>query len=90
MQELHAIISGRVQGVMMRDFVQRKARGLGLVGYVQNLPDGTVEVRAQGAREKLEALVSQLHGGSAFSRVDSVDVIWVESGDKYGDFELRR
>ena len=43
MQErLEVIVSGRVQMVMFRDFVQRKASSLKLVGEVQNLPDGTV------------------------------------------------
>jgi acylphosphatase len=72
MQELHAIVSGRVQMVMMRDFVQRTGTKLGLVGYVQNLSDGTVEVVAQGGREALEKLVAKLHRGSFLSKVEAV------------------
>ena len=41
---LEASVGGLVQGVFFRAFVARRARELGLVGYVRNLPDGTVEV----------------------------------------------
>ena len=47
-------VAGRVQGVGFRYFVARSARGLGLSGYVRNLPDGTVEVAAAGSRAALE------------------------------------
>ena len=46
-------VAGRVQGVGFRYFVARSARGLGLSGYVRNLPDGTVEVAAVGNRAAL-------------------------------------
>src|SRR3989344_224255 len=49
-ERIETIVSGRVQVVMYRDFATRKARGLGLVGEVKNLPDGTVRVVAEGAR----------------------------------------
>jgi acylphosphatase len=88
MQELHAIISGRVQMVMMRDFVCRKAHALGLTGYVKNLADGTVEALAQGEREALEKLARQLHKGSVFSRVDAVVVTWREPGTSYTSFNI--
>jgi acylphosphatase len=88
MQEFHAIISGRVQMVMMRDFVCRKAHSLGLMGYVKNLSDGTVEVVAQGEREVLEKLVKQLHKGSVFSRVDGVQVTWRAPSASYGSFNI--
>ncbi len=89
MQELHAIILGRVQGVMYRDFAQRKARGLGLVGYVRNLSDGSVEVVAQGAREKLEAYIAKLHRGSLLSHVEQVEVSWHVPTQTYPDFSIR-
>lgn len=63
---------------MFRDFVQRRAHSLGLSGNVKNLGNGTVEVIAQGAREKLEKLIEYLHKGSLLSRVDKVEVTWRE------------
>ena len=88
MHELHAIVSGRVQMVMMRDFVQRKARGLKLTGWVKNLPDGTVEVVAQGERPLLEKLLKKIHRGSWLAKVDSVVSEWREVGEKFTTFDI--
>jgi acylphosphatase len=82
---IQAIISGRVQMVMFRDFVQRKASGLKLFGTVRNLPDGTVEVLAEGNRGALDALVEHLQKGPLLARVDGVAVEWMEpKGDRKG------
>ena len=62
--------------VMYRDFAQRKARGLGIVGTVQNLRDGTVEVSAQGTPEALDKYLEKLKRGSLLSRVDRIDIEW--------------
>ena len=75
--------------VMMRDFVQRKARGLGIVGEVENLADGTVRVRAEGERESLEKLIEELKKGSLFSRVDDVSVTWTAPTGAYTRFTIR-
>jgi acylphosphatase len=88
MEELHAIVSGRVQMVMMRDFVQRSASKIGVVGLVRNLPDGTVEVIAQGERPLLEQLVAKLHKGSLLSHVEGVKVDWREAGEIYQGFRI--
>ena len=88
MQELHVIISGRVQLVMMRDFVQRKASGLGLAGWVRNLSDGTVEVLAQGEKPALDELLRKLRRGSILSRVDDVAPEWREMGERFSGFDI--
>ena len=88
MQELHAILSGRVQMVMMRDFVQRKARGLKLTGWVTNLPDRTVQVVAQGDRARVEKLLKKLHRGPLLARVDKVVAEWRESKEKFTTFDI--
>ena len=53
---LDATLHGRVQGVGFRWFVQRTARGLGLVGWTQNQPDGSVRVVAEGPSASLDLL----------------------------------
>ena len=90
MNELHVVVSGRVQGVMFRDFTSRKARALGLTGWVKNLPTGTVEVLAQGEREALETFLKKLHRGPFFARVDSVTADWRHPEKTFQDFELIR
>ncbi|MFV0429008.1 MAG: acylphosphatase [Arachnia sp.] len=55
-------VSGLVQGVGFRWWVMRRASGLGLVGSAQNLPDGRVEIDAQGPATQLAALVADLTG----------------------------
>jgi len=54
------IASGRVQGVGFRDFVCRIGESLGLVGYAKNLPDGTVEIVAEGEGAKIDELARRV------------------------------
>ncbi len=88
MEELHAIVHGRVQLVMFRDFAQRRARRLGITGTVQNLNGGVVEVVAQGEKSALETLLEALRHGSFLSRVDSVESQWRTLSKKYDSFEI--
>lgn len=85
---LEASIYGRVQMVMFRDFVTRKARGLGLMGEVQNLPNGSVSVIAEGKREDLEKLLEKMHRGSILSKVKHVDVTFSEPSGTFTGFHI--
>jgi acylphosphatase len=87
-KELRAIVRGRVQMVMYRDFAQRSAKRLKLVGTVQNLKDGTVAVVAQGEEEALKRYVEKLHKGSVLSRVEGVEVEWSEPKEVYTRFTI--
>ena len=69
---MRAVVSGRVQGVGYRYFVQGRAIELGLSGYVKNLPNGDVELEAEGPRPKVDRLLSHLHEGPPISRVDNL------------------
>jgi len=66
-------VTGRVQGVFYRATTQQRARELGLTGRAKNMPDGSVEVVAQGTAEQLAALESFLWEGPRLARVDSVE-----------------
>lgn len=66
-------VTGRVQGVGFRFFVQHKATALGLAGWVRNLDDGRVEVYAAGPAAKLSDLASALHVGPRAADVRSVE-----------------
>ena len=87
-EEIYCRVDGRVQMVMFRDFAQRKARGLDLVGFVKNLPDGTVEVVAQGIPDALKKYIEHLHEGSILSRVESVAVDWRAPSGQFDDFVI--
>ncbi|HUT67964.1 MAG TPA: acylphosphatase [Dehalococcoidales bacterium] len=84
-----AKVHGRVHGVFFRTFVQRWAEQLKLAGYVRNLPDGTVEVRAEGERQQLEKLVGYLQKGPPPARVDNVVTGWAEYSGLFTDFRVR-
>ena len=67
------LVSGAVQGVGFRWYVARHARALGLSGYARNLPDGRVEVVAEGIDEgALARLEERLRAGPAHARVEEV------------------
>ncbi len=87
-KEIHVLVSGRVQLVMYRDFSQRKARALGIVGTVQNLKNGTVEIFAEGEQGVLEQYIEKLKKGSLLSRVDEVQVEWREAVGMFEDFDI--
>jgi acylphosphatase len=82
-------VRGRVQGVGFRFFVVDLARGLGLRGFTRNLPDGRVEVVAQGDTGSLARLEGDLHNGPALSRVEGVDVQESETDPERTEFEIR-
>lgn len=85
---INAIVTGRVQGVFYRVFVANEANRLGLRGMVRNLPDGAVEVRAEGPRPALERLVERLMQGSANSAVVGVEVEWSDLVHDYDGFGI--
>lgn len=88
MERIEAIVRGKVQMVMYRDFAQRKARSLKLVGEVMNLPDGTVHVIAEGKRESLERYIEKLHKGPLLANVAGVEVSWHIPAGTYTAFSI--
>jgi len=83
----HLIVSGRVQGVFFRDNVRRKALELGLKGYAKNLPDGNVEVVAEGNEEKLKELIEFIKKGPGISRVENIQIKHKEP-ENFKNFEI--
>ena len=67
-------ITGRVQGVFFRAHACTKAKELSLTGTVKNMPDGSVQIIAQGDEEKLIQLVHWCHVGPLLAVVDEVRV----------------
>lgn len=67
------LVRGRVQGVGYRYFVLRQADALGVTGYARNLPDGGVEVIAEGEEAALAALEERLREGPSFAAVAGLE-----------------
>ncbi len=72
------VVSGVVQGVGFRHHTKVRARELGLVGWVRNLPDGAVEAWIEGPEELVEQLIEWLRRGPSSSRVEDVSIETVE------------
>jgi acylphosphatase len=88
MERIEATVTGKVQMVMFRDFTQRKAKSLGLVGEVQNCSDGSVCVIAEGERKQLEKLLKKLHTGPLLARVAEVKSEWLPATHEFTTFSL--
>lgn len=88
-QRIRLRIRGHVQGVFFRASTQRTARRLGLVGWVRNRPDGSVEAVAEGPREALDRLVEFCRQGPSAARVDDVDVRDEAATGELDDFRVR-
>lgn len=71
-RQIHLFVSGRVQGVGFRYFVYETAEREGISGWVRNLPDGRVEIVAQGTVLALEAFVRAVQKGPPSSHVESL------------------
>jgi acylphosphatase len=88
-KSLHCIVTGKVQGVFFRSFVQEHADSLGLSGWVRNLKDGKLEILAQGPDEKLKSLKERLLQGPPLAQVQSVEANWIDYDKTYHGFEIR-
>ncbi len=85
----HIVAMGRVQGVSFRAYAQREARRLDLLGYVRNLPNGDVEIIAEGEDSALESLVAWIRKGPPLAHVAEVRVQYTEGSGGFHNFEIR-
>ncbi len=82
------IVYGMVQGVGFRYFVQRLGRRLGLTGNVSNLPDGTVEIVAEGDAGPLDEFAREVEKGPPMARVERLDVRNIAVSGRYPTFMI--
>ncbi len=83
-------ICGEVQGVGFRFFTQRVAARHQVVGYVRNLPDGRVEILAEGSPEGVEGFKHDIAAGPQHARVEQVEEVSVEPTGRYPTFRIER
>ena len=88
-ERLEAVVSGRVQGVGFRFFVEAHALLHSVKGYVKNLPGGDVEVVAEGGREKLEEFLHALEKGPPTAKVADVKKNWYAARGDFKGFSIK-
>ncbi|MEO5642756.1 MAG: acylphosphatase [Bacteroidia bacterium] len=72
MKRISIVVSGKVHGVFYRASTEKKAKEIGVTGFVQNEANGNVYIEAQGTNEQLEELVNWCRRGPDRARVDEV------------------
>lgn len=82
------LVRGRVQGVFFRDTARRVASGLGLYGTVRNLPEGDVEIIAEGPRRKIEDLILWCRIGPPAAVVEDIQVQYSEATGAFEGFRI--
>ena len=90
MTRAELVVIGLVQGVFYRASAQQEAMRLGLVGEVRNLPDGSVEIIAEGAKDTVEELIAWCRRGPPAARVEHVRVRWSAARGEFRTFMVAR
>ena len=81
-------VYGKVQGVWFRAETQKAAFNFGVVGWVRNNSDGTVEAVAEGDKKEVTSLIDWCHKGPPLSKVDKVEVQWEAYKGEYENFDV--
>jgi acylphosphatase len=87
---MQVFYSGKVQGVGFRYTVKTVASGFEAVGLVRNLPDGRVELLAEGARNELDAFRAAIRDSGLGSFISDEHVAWSEAKNEFRGFEIVR
>jgi acylphosphatase len=82
----HLQIEGRVQGVGFRFYMERKARAIGITGWVRNRTDGSVEALVQGSAEAVEAIIVVARRGPPSAKVTGVRI--ADADGQFSAFDL--
>ena len=82
--------SGRVQGVGFRYTAKTVAAGFEITGIVRNLPDGRVELVAEGAHEELEAYRAAIHDSGLAGFIRDEKTEWSDAKNEFKGFEIAR
>jgi len=83
------VVSGKVQGVGFRWYVVQKGRSLALIGYAKNLPNGNVEIHAEGNKIDIQRFIEIVKKGPPSSQVDKVEIMWINASNRFKDFIVK-
>ena len=89
-RRMTVLFSGRVQGVGFRYTAKTVAAGFEITGIIRNLPDGRVELTAEGLRAELEAFRIALHDAGLAGFIRDEQVIWADAKNEFRGFEIVR
>ncbi|MCD6478412.1 MAG: acylphosphatase [Candidatus Diapherotrites archaeon] len=81
-------VYGHVQGVFFRAFTRDWASRLGLQGYVRNMPDGSVEIVAEGSEDCIKELIEKVRIGPPAASVERIEVKWQQASNAYNGFRI--
>ncbi len=87
-KRIHIYYSGHVQGVGFRYTTRETASSLGLSGWVKNLPDGRVEVVAEGGKEDIEKFLAGMESGPLGQYIKDKQISWQEPGHEFREFDI--
>jgi acylphosphatase len=87
-KRVEIIVTGMVQGVFFRVSIREIAQKLGLRGTVRNRLDGSVEIIAEGAEERLNKLISFAKIGPPSARVYNIDLKWTNAKGDLPPFRI--
>ncbi len=82
----HVYISGKVQGVFFRSYIQEQAEFVGVTGWARNLTDGRVEAVFEGSKGDIDKIIELCRCGPPLSRVDNVEIVWDDYTGEYQNF----
>ncbi len=86
-KQVHVYYSGRVQGVGFRFTAENIATGLGMTGWVRNLGDGRVEVRAEGAESVVHEFLAEINK-NFHVYIRDADIEWLPATGEFKDFSI--
>jgi len=89
MRRVFVKIYGRVQGVNFRNFIYKHATIIGLVGWVKNIGDGTVEAIFEGKEDALVKMIELCRQGPSFALVEDLTEQWSEATGEFRDFVIK-
>lgn len=89
--QAHITVTGRVQGVGFRAYVEQAARQIGgITGWVRNLGWNSVECLAEGESQNIERLIALIKKGPSLARVDTSEVEYADASGEYAGFGVKR
>jgi acylphosphatase len=86
--EIHCVVKGKVRGVGYRDFIERYTKEQGLMGWIRNNDDGSVEAVIQGTPDELKSCIEILNQGSLLAKVESMAIDWRTPEKQFEEFRV--